>query len=177
VSIRKKIEHSAMVIDYVAAGLLGLITIVIFASALFRYLFTTPIPDGFDISRLLLGSCILWGLASVSYRGGHISVDAIWTILSPRKKRWMDITASLFTLAFIGLFAWMLFNKVLGVYDSNEETFDLRIQVWPFYAMACGGVFVATLTTLARLVLEIVGHPPEEDEMSMEAYEHEHEEV
>ncbi len=152
----------ALTIDIIASSLLGLITAMIFISAVFRYLFTTPIPDSFDISRLLLGVCILWGLASVSYRGGHISVDILWTLLPQKAQRAMDIFATLVTLLFILLFAWMLMQKVGSIYASYEETFDLRIQVWPFYALAWGGVVASVAATCARLYFLFHGISPED---------------
>ncbi len=153
----------ALWIDTIAGSLLGLITVMIFVSAVFRYLFTAPIPDGFDISRLLLGVCILWGLASVSYRGGHISVDILWTVLPKKAQRTIDIFASLMTLVFIAFFCWMLMTKVIGTYESYEETFDLRLQIWPFYAMAWGGVLASLAATCARLYFLFNGIAPEDE--------------
>ena len=69
------LERFCKVVEAVAGLLLLACTILIVASATGRYLFTWPIPDAFDISRLLIGACIMCGFASVGYRGGHIKVD------------------------------------------------------------------------------------------------------
>lgn len=156
-----RIDSAAIVIDRVAGGLLGAITLLMFVSAIMRYLFAIPIPDSYDIGRLLLGCCVLWGLSSVSFHGKHIVVDMLWTALSPRWRSLLDIFASAVTFGFLTLLAWMLFVKVIGTYSSNEQTFDLRLLIWPFYLLAWCGLAVSVLMTAARIVLLCRGTPPE----------------
>jgi TRAP-type C4-dicarboxylate transport system permease small subunit len=61
------------------------------------------------------------------------------------------------TLAFMALFAWMLKSKVMSVYASNEQTFDLRLPVWPFHALAALGIALATVLLLMRLIRLVRG--------------------
>lgn len=52
-----------------------------------RVLDGAAIPDAYDFGRMLLGILIFWGIAATSYRGGHITVDALWGAVGPRAKR------------------------------------------------------------------------------------------
>ncbi|HEX7043625.1 MAG TPA: TRAP transporter small permease [Burkholderiales bacterium] len=151
--LEARIEAVMTWIERVAALLLGAITLVVFVGAIMRYLFTLPIPDGFDISRLLLGCAVLWGLASASFHDAHIRVDLVWQALPDRARRVMDLAANLVTLLAIAAFAWMLLAKVQDVYEAHESTFDLRLPVWPFYALAWLGVAAAFAACAARFYL------------------------
>lgn len=136
-------------IDKISGIILGIITVVIFTSAILRYLFSYPLPDSFDISRLLLGACIMWGLCSVSYNREHISVDLLWNILPQKYRIFLDLLSQTITASFLTCMVWMLLVKIEKVYRSNEQTFDLRLEVWPFYVLAWIGLsFAALLSTL-----------------------------
>ena len=67
------------VIEWLAATFVGLVAADIFISVALRKFFGTSIPDSYDFGRLLLGVLIFWGIAATSYRGGHITVDLLWS--------------------------------------------------------------------------------------------------
>ncbi len=163
-SPRDRIERLARAIESVAGLLLGAVTVLIFGTATLRYSLGVAVPDGFDIARLLLGVTILWGLASASFRDSHIKVDFVWALAGRRGRRAMALVSELVVLAFVGLFAWMLFSAVESAFASGQETFDLRLPVWPFYGLAWLGVAAAFLMVLSRLVLIVgFGAAPQED--------------
>ena len=76
-------------IEVVSGLLLGAVMLLVVASTLGRYALSNPIPDSFDIARLLIGACLFWGFAVVGLRGGHIQVDLL-----------ADLTGS-FTVVFL----------------------------------------------------------------------------
>lgn len=145
------INRTALVIERTASLFLAVITVLIFVSALARYLFAWPIPDAHDLSSLFLGIAILWGLACVSWRNDHIAVDIVWLVCPRWLQRAMDILGQLLVALFIGLFAWKLLERIDSVMAAGEYTMDLRLAIWPFYALAWLGVLAALLLTLARL--------------------------
>lgn len=144
-------------IELIAGLLMALITLLVTVSAIGRYLFAFPIPDAFDWSRLLLGAAIMWGLASVGYRGAHIKVDLFALALKPKWRRVVDFTAWSVLLIFTCLLSWKLLARVLSAQASGEATFDLRVPVYPFLWLIWAGVTVSIITVLARLVLIATG--------------------
>lgn len=144
-------------VELIAGLLLGAIALLTFSAVMVRWLFNYGIPDAFDVSRLLLGTAMFWGIASASFRNRHIQVDGLWEMAPAWGKRVIDIVATAVTLAFFVLFTWMLQAKVVSVYASSEQTFDLRLPVWPFYALAALGILLATILLLLRLVRLIAG--------------------
>ncbi|MFZ2102630.1 MAG: TRAP transporter small permease, partial [Oricola sp.] len=120
-------------------------------------LFSWPIPDAFDISRLLIGACIMWGFASLGYRGGHIKVDLFAEMMPPKLRRYVDVFAWSMLLFFVVLLTWKMFERVQSAMRSNEATFDLRIPVWPLMAIIWAGTAITIVTVLVRLYLVATG--------------------
>jgi len=139
-------------VELVAGLLLGAIAALTFTAVMLRWLFNYGLPDAYDVSRLLLGTAMFWGIALAGFHNRHIQVDGFWEMAPAWGKRIIDITATVITLAFMAVFAWMMESKVMSVYASNEQTFDLRMPVWPFHALAALGIALATILLLLRLV-------------------------
>src|ERR1051326_3364767 len=137
-------------IEWIAAFFLGIVAADIFLSVLLRNLFNYAIPDSFDFGRLLLGILIFWGIAATSYRGGHITVDLLWANVGPRYQRYIDVFATLVLLFVVTVQTYRLFDKVRGTYYDNVLTFDLRLPVWPFFAVAWAGDVSAVLLIAIR---------------------------
>lgn len=140
-----------LLIERISAILFGIATLVVFVSAVGRYAFASPIPDAFDISRLVLAVTIAWGFASLGYRGSHIKVDLLTQWLSPAKQRIADLFAWTVLLIFSSLLCWKLGEKALSNFSHGEVTMDLRIPHWPFLSLIVLGLFMAVITTLIRL--------------------------
>lgn len=154
-------------IEGCAAAALMFITALTFTSVFTRYLFVAPIPDAFDISRLMMGIMIAWGIATCGFRDDHIQMDALWSVLGPRGKRALDLFATGVSLFFMALFTWTLARRVWIVYATGEKTFDVALPIWPFYLVACVGIGLGALLLLARLWMlaasrEIARTSPEE---------------
>src|SRR6186713_1049186 len=99
-------------IEWLAAIFVGIVALNIFVNVLLRKFFSTSIPDYYDFGRMLLGILIFWGIAATSYRGGHITVDLIWSSVGPRAKRAIDVFATVVLLFVVAVQTAMLFDKV-----------------------------------------------------------------
>ena len=89
------VERFIALIELTAAGFLAVVTALTFVSVILRYFFSWAIPDSYDLTRLLLGILIFWGMAVASYRGDHISVDLLWGVSPPWAKRgWLVVMRS-----------------------------------------------------------------------------------
>lgn len=144
-------------VELVAGLLLLAVALLTFATVMLRWLFNFGLPDSFDLSRMMLGTAMFWGIALAGFHNRHIQVDGLWETAPPWGKRLIDIFATLITLAFFALFAWMVKDKVISVYASHEQTFDLRLPLWPLYAVAALGVVLAALLLLLRLARLLTG--------------------
>jgi len=137
-------------IEWLAAAFVGIVAVDIFVSVLLRYFFAVSIPDSYDFGKLLLGILIFWGIAATSYRGGHITVDLLWSAMGPRGKRVIDVFATLVLLFVVTVQTIMLFDKVRLTYQDNVLTYDLRLPTWPFALVAWLGDVSAVLLIAIR---------------------------
>ena len=147
-------------VDTVAGVLLGLVTLLVVASTIARYAFAVAIPDAFDISRYLIGACLMWGFASIGYRGGHIAVDVIYEMLSKRGRTVLNVIAWAFLLIFTMLMAYMMYFRLASAYASNEATFDLRLPAWPFIAL----IWLGCLVSVFMIIMNMWIKPPSDDD-------------
>lgn len=158
--LARRLDRLSTLIEKIAGLCLAAITVLVFVSAIGRYAFAAPIPDAFDVARLMLGVAVLWGFASVGYRGAHIKVDLVAEVVPARVCFWLDVLASLILLLFTVVLAWMLLGRVESAYASNESTFDLRLPVWPWLAAIWLGVLASAFTITSRIVLMLLGVEP-----------------
>src|ERR1700712_2132309 len=160
---RNPMDRMIDTIEWLAAIFVGLVALNIFVSVVLRKFFNTSIPDAYDFGRMFLGILIFWGIDATSYRGGHITVDLIWSAAGPRMKRAIDVFATLVLLFVVAVQTAMLFDKVRGTYVDNVQTYDLNIPTWPFYAVAWFGDVCAVLLIAIR-TYRLIFHPEDLEE-------------
>jgi TRAP-type transport system small permease protein len=145
-------------IEWLAASFVGLVAANIFIAVFLRKFFDTSIPDSYDFGRQMLGILIFWGIAATSYRGGHITVDLVWSNAGPRLKRFIDVFATLVLLFVVTVQTVMLFDKVRSTYFDRVLTFDLNLPTWPLAAVAWAGDGCAVILIAIR-AWRLVFHP------------------
>jgi TRAP-type C4-dicarboxylate transport system permease small subunit len=145
-------------IEWIAAIFVGVVAVDVFISIMLRYFFSIQIPDSYDFGQLLLGITIFWGIAATSYRGTHITVDLLYASIPRQWQRVMDVFATLVLLFVVVVQTWTLFDKVITTRADNVQTFDLRIPVWPFFALAWIGDVAAVLLIAVR-TYRLIFHP------------------
>ena len=151
-------DRTINTIEWLAAIFVGIVALNIFVAVVLRKFFDTSIPDAYDFGRMLLGILIFWGIAATSYRGGHITVDLVWTAAGPRMRRAIDIFATLVLLLVVAVQTAMLFDKVRLTYTDNVLTYDMNIPTWPFYAVAWAGDVSAVILIAVR-TWRLIFHP------------------
>ena len=145
------ISRVSAFVDAAAAIFLAVITALTFTAVLLRYVFNLPFPGSFDVSRLLLGVAIFWGIAAAAWRNEHIQVDLLWQVMPRTVRKILDIVFA----GFVGALAWMLYRQVDKVRDSGLTTFEMAIPVWPFNAVAWLGIAFCFLVLVARILRAI----------------------
>lgn len=141
--------------DAAAAIFLIIITILTFTAVVMRYVLSLPFPGSFDVSRLLLGVAIFWGIAVGAYRREHISVDILYQVMPRGIQRAMNLLGDVIFAGFMGGFAWMLLRQVERVHASGQTTFELSIPIWPFHAVAWLGIVLCFVVLIARILREV----------------------
>lgn len=134
------------VLEGVPAALLLVMALLTSLSATTRYFFNAPIPDEYEISRMLLSVVVCWGMAAAFYYRDHIYLDVFWGRFGPRAQRVLSRLGALLCLLLMGGYSVALALKVLDTMDGGIRTIDLGISVWGFQ-------FAAWLGTLASVAI------------------------
>lgn len=139
-------------LEFVPSVLLLFMAFLTSFSAMTRWWFSWPVPDEYEISRLLLSVVICWGIALAFRHDDHIQLDVFWDVLSARWKRIMTRIGSALSMLLVGGFCVALGMKTLDTRMGGITTVDLDLSVWMFYAGAWLGTLAAFLTLLRRVV-------------------------
>ncbi len=143
-------DRFILIVEKAAGAFLGIVAAITFFSAVLRYVFSTGIPDGFFFACMFQGIAIFWGIASTTYEGKHIVVDILWEMSGPAGRRAIDVVATLITAAFMIVFSWMLYAKVISTYEGNQISSEVGFEIWPYYVLASLGIGCAAILALIR---------------------------
>lgn len=142
----------------VAGGLLFLIAAALnIVNVIARYVFSNPI---FWAEEILI-FIIIWGVflvaGSITYRGGHLNMDLIYSKMGPRWKRVVNIAIAL-TLIVCTIYTAMQSWKVVMLHYRNHGVTagtDIPL-VFPHAALLFGFSFMA-LAAMVRIRSYISG--------------------
>ena len=147
-------------IEWIAAFFVGIVALNTFTAVFMRKFFAVTLPDYYNFGQFLLGILIFWGIAATSYRGGHITVDLLWSSAGPRMKRFIDVFATLVLLFVVTVQTYTLFDKVIDTRNGHIVTMDLQVPIWPFFLVSWIGDVSAVLLIAIR-TYRLIFHPEE----------------
>ena len=151
-----KVNAVAAAISAVATGAAGCI---LTWEATARYLFKIPSDWQDESSVFLLVGATFLSAAWVQERRGHVGIQALGAILSPRAdgvRRYISDLASLVFCAFFSWKSWTLLHEALRDGQTSNSSFGAPLWI-PYGCMAVGMTLVALqllLQVLSREALQ-----------------------
>ena len=158
--IEKRVSGAARIVALV--GFFGLLLLAAMTTldVLLRWLFAMPIHGVNDVSSVVMAVVIAASIPANLAMKKNITVEVFGTLGGVRLRRFVEFTASLFTLAFIVLIAWRFVPYADGLRQTGDRTWVLGWVVWPWWAasallmiFAALVQFVVTLSDLRALLL------------------------
>lgn len=135
------------VADVVAALSLLSVALVTAATVVLRAL-GANLPDSIDLSSFLMGIMVFWAMAVAFRHDDNVRVEFAASLGPPVLRRAVRAFANLTTAGFVVLLA-VAGERQLGlVYRSQEVTPELRLDLWPFAAVAWVGLALAALAAV-----------------------------
>lgn len=141
----------------IGATALFCVMALVFSAVLLRYFFGIIIPDSYDLSRMLLGILIFWGIALAVAENSMIKVDALYAVVGPRGRRLILVFSAVVTALVLAAIAWRAGTAVIDAMGNKVSTNDLRLRLWPFYAIASTALVLAVLIALKGVVTAFTG--------------------
>jgi TRAP-type C4-dicarboxylate transport system permease small subunit len=134
------------VLGIAASALLFAMMCLTFVDVVGRYLFSSPIRGGFEITELTLLVLIFAGLPLVSHGDEHVTMDFIDRMLPPRALNMLVRVVHALVAAMFFFLTWQMLIKAGRISSYGDTTDVLRITVGPFV------YFMAAMIGLTALV-------------------------
>ena len=118
-----------------------------------RYFFKIPTEWQDETAVFLLIGATFFSGAYVQSRQGHVGVEAIAGLLSPRLNRWRMLFVETLSLAFCAFFAWKswtLFRE--GLHEGHTSNSTWGPPLWIPYGLMAAGMTLLS----AQLLLEVI---------------------
>jgi TRAP-type C4-dicarboxylate transport system permease small subunit len=145
----------------VASGIaIGVAGCVLTWEATARYLFKIPSDWQDEMSIFLLVGATFLSAAWVQQYRGHVGIQALGAVLSPRADAIRRYLSDLLTFVFCAFFSWKSWTLLIeAVHDGQTSNSSFGAPLWiPYGAMAVGMTVLALqvlLQVLAREALHI----------------------
>jgi C4-dicarboxylate transporter DctQ subunit len=137
--------------------LLASMTLLVFVEVVFRFVLHQGIAWAQELTLLLSGWLVLFGVSYGIKVGSHIGVDALVKILPPKARRLVSVVAVILCLAYCALFlvgGWTYIAKLMHV---NVYMEDLPIPKWVASSIILIGMGLLALRLLGLLAALVRG--------------------
>ena len=138
-----------------AAWIVVPLTLLVTYEVVMRYVFNHPSQWGYDTCWMLYGLQFMIGGAYTLLHKGHVRIDIVYNVLSPRKKMIFDILVYLiFFLSVTIILTWAGVKFAVDAWSAGE---NLSTSTWKFPSGPIKTVipvafFLLGLQSLAELV-------------------------
>ncbi len=135
-----------------AAVVLFFMMMLTFVDVIGRYLFSLPVPGGFEITEMMMATLIFAGLPLVTARKEHVTIDLFDHFIPSMMRRPRDGMMHLFCAVMMGAITWRLSVKAAETVEYGDVTAILNIPMWPMtYFM----VIMSAATTVVLAMLTV----------------------
>ena len=134
---------------------LVLLVLISTVDVIMRYLFASFVPDTIELSGMMLGLCISFALAPVTYSQRQVGLNVVRSVLSPTASLVSETLMRILIASIFGLMGWQAFIRASKSYGYGEYSGSMQIPSWPpkmVFAFACVLTAVSVLALSVKLV-------------------------
>jgi len=146
------VESFNIVTGYISAVIVVVTSVIIVYGVAMRYAFDTPIDWGLELSIFMLVIATFMSAAYTQLKRGHVTIEVMDHILSPRTNRLRYLVSDILSLvfcAFVAWNAWAFFQEAFEDGRVTNSTWAPKLWI-PYVFMALG------LTALSlQLIVQI----------------------
>jgi TRAP-type C4-dicarboxylate transport system permease small subunit len=137
----------------IAAFALAALAVMTFCDVIARYAFNKPFSFTVEITEIMMGVLIYFGVGLVTQDNDHISVDIVTLRLSNWWRALFSLVTNVLAFGFLVLLVWRLWDRALVLLEKGDVSPVMFIPRWPTAViMAVGAIFFLT-----GLLVHIVG--------------------
>jgi len=125
-------------------------------SVIGRYFLDLPTDWQDEISVFLLIGVIFFCAAYVQSLRGHIAIEALTAVLTPKWNRRRLFFVDLISLIFCTFFSWKSWKMVYEAVQEGQETATtLSLPLWISYSMMALGMSFLSLQIFVQIILQM----------------------
>lgn len=146
-------ELTGRIVCYLIICVFGLVVFDVFM----RYVLNAPTVWANEIATYLYGGFAALGGAYALKYGGHVRVDALYNLLSARRKATIDVCTAVGFFLFVAVLVWVGGERALSATLKFERSgsFPFNPPIWPFLWVLPVGAGLMGLQGIAELVRNI----------------------
>ncbi len=147
----------------VLTGYLSGITIVVTSvvvcyGVVMRYFFSSPTDWGLELSIFLLIIATFMSAAYTQLQRGHVTIEVLAHLLSPRANKWRYLVGDALSLVFCAFLAWNSWEFFREAYTDGRVTNSTwGPRLWIPYSFMVIGTTALALQLLVQIVDTVVG--------------------
>lgn len=130
---------------------------VVMWEVMMRYVFNAPTSWGFELTVFLYGVHYMLGLGFTERQGGHVAVDVVVNMLSPRKRALVGVISSI--LFFIPVWAIMAYASIVYAITSTagfeRNATSWGPPIWPLKILMALGFILLLLQGVSTMIKHI----------------------
>jgi TRAP-type C4-dicarboxylate transport system permease small subunit len=148
----KAVRMASKLLMAISQGLLATLMFLSIADVIGRYLFNRPIFGTLEMSEVLLVSIVFFGSAYTLYLDKMITMELLYTRLSPSGKKIINVITRLMAFIIFGLMVWKVTEKALYFKATNRLLPSLLWPIYPFMLFVSLGAVLISLELLLQIV-------------------------
>jgi TRAP-type C4-dicarboxylate transport system permease small subunit len=129
----------------IAAVALSFLALITFADVIARYFFNSPFSFTVEVTEILMGVMIYFGVGLTTHDNDHIAVDFVTLRLSEWLRTLLGLVTNVLAFGFLVVMVWQLWLRASSLLEKGDVSPIMFIPRWPTaFVMTFGAVFFLT---------------------------------
>jgi TRAP-type C4-dicarboxylate transport system permease small subunit len=151
--ILNRVNYVIVVLSAVALLIAAFVLTYSVASRYFFH-FSTDWQD--ELSVFLIVGAVFMSSAAIQARRGHVGIEAVAALLSPRANRIRQIVVDIASLVFCAFFSWKSWTLLSEAWEENYHSGSTwGPPLWIPYSLMTIGMTLLTIQLLLQVVAEV----------------------
>jgi TRAP-type C4-dicarboxylate transport system permease small subunit len=129
----------------IAAVALAFLAVVTFCDVIARYFFNSPFSFTVEVTEILMGVMIYFGVGLTTHDNDHIAVDFVTLRLSEWLRTLLGLATNILAFGFLIFMVWRLWERAAVLLEKGDVSPVMQYPRWPTaFIMAIGAIFFLT---------------------------------
>jgi TRAP-type C4-dicarboxylate transport system permease small subunit len=149
------IQSLSRILNIIASFVLAAMMMLTVADVFLRYFFKSPILGTTEITESMMSCLAFFALAWCAVQHGHLKVDLVVSLFSPRVQALIDSITSLAGMVIVALIAWRSLLEGIEVQRLQLISSLVKIPAFPFYYVIALGCMMLCLVIATQFIQNI----------------------